>query len=155
MAKLLEDFTPEALDFFMKKALEVSFQALGKTGDNPPVGCVFVESGKILARGFTQAPGEDHAEASALRSLQGRDLSCSICFCTLEPCSFQGRTPSCAKTLIQRGVGAVVVSLLDPHPRNQGLGIQLLREAGIEVIVGVLEGEVRPFLEPHLYRASS
>ena len=74
---------------------------------------------------------------------------------TLEPCSFHQRTPSCAKGLIARRIGAVYVAIIDPHPRNQGLGIAMLREAGIRVEVGVLADEVDAFLRPHLHSGGS
>ena len=74
---------------------------------------------------------------------------------TLEPCSFHQRTPSCAKGLIARRIGAVYVAMIDPHPRNQGRGVELLREAGIPVEVGVLEDEVRGFLRPYLHSGGS
>jgi len=72
-------------------------------------------------------------------------------FVTLEPCAFHQRTPSCAKEMIARRVGAVYVALIDPHPKNQGRGIQMLREAGIAVTTDFLSEEARPHLAPYLY----
>lgn len=148
----MDQFTSEELEFFMRQALSISKKALGNTGDNPPVGCVLVENQQIFATGYTHPPGQNHAEADALMQVPLRDLTQATCFVTLEPCSFQGRTPSCAKTLVQRKIGRVVVGLIDPHPKNQGAGIQILKEANIEVWLGILESEIRAFLEPFLHK---
>ncbi len=71
-------------------------------------------------------------------------------FVTLEPCSFAGRTPSCARLLAARGVALVVVGILDPHPRNRGVGVRLIQEAGIRVECGTLAEEITCFLSPYL-----
>lgn len=134
---------------FMRAALAEGRRALPACLPNPPVGCVLVRNGAIVASGFTQPPGNPHAEAGALAQLQG-PLNDVIAFVTLEPCSFQGRTPSCAKTMVERGIRTVHVAMLDPDPRNDGKGIALLREAGVDVTVGLLEDEARRDLAPHL-----
>jgi len=110
---------------------------------------VLVRDDRIVARGFTQPPGNPHAEAGALAQLAG-PLADVTAFVTLEPCSFHGRTPSCARTMVERGVRRVHVALLDPDPRNDGKGIALLREAGVQVTVGLLEEEARRDLAAHL-----
>ena len=142
----------EAKAQFMAEALAESRKALPACRPNPPVGCVIVRERRIIARGYTGAPGEPHAEAAAISSLSysgcGEPLTA---FVTLEPCAFAGRTPSCAKAIIDRGIGSVVVSVIDPDPRNNGDGLQLLREAGVNVELGVLEDSVRKFLEPYLF----
>jgi pyrimidine deaminase RibD-like protein len=86
----------------------------------------------------------------ALALLTG-DLEDVAAFVTLEPCSFHQRTPSCAKELVTRRVGAVYCAMLDPHPRNQGRGLDILRAASIPVECGILEDEVARFLRPHLH----
>jgi pyrimidine deaminase RibD-like protein len=111
-----------------------------------------VRDGAIVARGHTQAPYQPHAEPMALRMLEG-DLADVTTFVTLEPCSFHQRTPSCAKEMITRRDGSVYEATLDPHPRNRGAGIALLREAGMTVFVGLLEDEARADLGPYLYGA--
>jgi pyrimidine deaminase RibD-like protein len=137
---------------YMRAALEASRAALPTCLPNPPVGCVLVRAGVIVARGFTQAPYQPHAEPMALGQLgETEDLGDVTAFVTLEPCSFHQRTPSCAKELVARRIGAVYAAILDPHPRNQGRGIALLREGGVKVEVGLLEAEVRPFLSPYLH----
>jgi pyrimidine deaminase RibD-like protein len=141
------------LEGFMREALAEGRKALPACRPNPPVGCVLVRDGAVVARGYTQPPYQPHAEPMALRELEG-ELSDVIAFVTLEPCSFHQRTPSCAKELIARKVGLVYVALLDPHPRNQGRGIELLREAGIEVITDFLKAEAERDLGPYLYGAA-
>ncbi|XXR89781.1 bifunctional diaminohydroxyphosphoribosylaminopyrimidine deaminase/5-amino-6-(5-phosphoribosylamino)uracil reductase RibD [Sorangium sp. So ce406] len=136
---------------FMARALEVSRGALPRCRPNPPVGCVVVRGANIVAEGFTQAPGCHHAEAMALASLPG-DLSDCAAFVTLEPCSFFGRTPSCARALIQRRIGAVFVAVIDSDPRNLGRGVAMLRAAGIPVEVGTLADEAEAFLGRYLIR---
>jgi diaminohydroxyphosphoribosylaminopyrimidine deaminase/5-amino-6-(5-phosphoribosylamino)uracil reductase len=120
--------------------------ARGTTGDNPWVGCLIVDgAGAIIARGHTRGPGEDHAEIGALRqaSEQRRDVRGATMYSTLEPCSFHGRTPACSRVVVAHGLGRVVIGMRDPHPRVDGVGVRILEEAGIEVIEGVCEAEVR------------
>ena len=116
---------------------------------NPPVGCVLVRDGRIVARGHTQPPGQDHAEAMALRELAG-DLTDVIAYVTLEPCSFRGRTPSCAIALVDRGIRHVVVAIIDPDSRNRGAGIEILRRCGARVELGVSANEATADLSPYL-----
>jgi pyrimidine deaminase RibD-like protein len=136
---------------WMRLALEESWKALPGCRPNPPVGCVVVVDGVIRAKGFTQPPGQPHAEMMALRELQW-PLSNSTVYVTLEPCSFQGRTPSCALALVEAKVGRVFVGIIDPHPLNQGRGIEIVRAAGIPVDVGMLASEVEAVLGPYLLR---
>lgn len=104
---------------FMHQALSEGRRALPACLPNPPVGCVLVRNGQIIARGFTQAPGQHHAEAMAMAQLDG-DADDVTAYVTLEPCSFHGRTPSCATALVKRGIQRVCVAMLDPDPRNAG-----------------------------------
>ncbi len=134
---------------FMRRALAISHQALPECQPNPPVGCVLVKDNLIVAQGYTQAIGGDHAEVQALKAYKG-SLSTVTAYVTLEPCSFVGRTPACAKTLVERGIGKVVVAMLDPDPRNSGKGIEVLKNAGVDVEVGLLGDEVAEFLTPYL-----
>ena len=140
----------EELKSFMREAIAQGKLALPACLPNPPVGCVLVREGVIVARGFTQPPYQPHAEPMALGQLIGT-LEDVTAFVTLEPCAFHQRTPSCAKEMIARRVGAVYVALIDPHPKNQGRGIQMLREAGIPVTTDFLSEEARPHVAPFLY----
>ena len=134
---------------FMRAALVEGRKALPLCLPNPPVGCVLVENGNIVARGYTQPPSKPHAEAMALSQVSG-NLSTLTAYVTLEPCSFQGRTPSCAKALVASGIKRVFVAILDPDQRNAGNGIKMLQAGGIEVIVGLLEHEAQIDLSPYL-----
>ncbi|WP_025632864.1 bifunctional diaminohydroxyphosphoribosylaminopyrimidine deaminase/5-amino-6-(5-phosphoribosylamino)uracil reductase RibD, partial [Vibrio parahaemolyticus] len=115
----------------------------------PPVGCVLVKDNQIVSEGHTQAIGGNHAEVEALNAYQG-SLESVTAYVTLEPCSFVGRTPACAVTLVKSGIGKVVVAVLDPDPRNSGRGIEILKQAGIEVEIGLCGEEVSEFLTPYL-----
>jgi pyrimidine deaminase RibD-like protein len=140
----------QSLEAFMREAIAQGKLALPACLPNPPVGCVLVRKGAIIARGFTQPPYQPHAEPMALNQVVG-DLEDVTAFVTLEPCAFHQRTPSCAKAMIERRIGTVYVALIDPHPKNQGRGIQMLRDAGTRVVTDFLSDEARPHLEPYLY----
>lgn len=130
----------------MRLAMEEAELARGGTGDNPWVGCAIVSSaGELVGRGHTLGPGEDHAEIAAARHAQARGYSVSgaTLYSTLEPCSFHGRTPACSRSIIERGVVRVVIGMRDPHPRVDGEGIRILRDAGVEVIEGICETAIR------------
>ena len=134
---------------FMRAALTEGRKALPDCLPNPPVGCVLVKGEQIIASGYTRVPGQQHAEAMALSKVSG-NLSDVSAYVTLEPCSFFGRTPSCAKALIDRGISRVFVATLDPDPRNSGAGIKLLESAGIVVEIGMLEKEALEELRMYL-----
>jgi pyrimidine deaminase RibD-like protein len=134
---------------FMREAIEEGKKALPGCLPNPPVGCVLVREGAIIARGFTQVPYQPHAEPMALAQVAGELLDVTM-FVTLEPCAFHQRTPSCAREMIARRVGAVYVAMIDPHPRNSGRGIEMLREAGIRVVTDFLRDEAAVHLSPYL-----
>lgn len=134
---------------FMLLALECSRQALPDCRPNPPVGCVIVHQGRVVAKGFTQQPGQPHAEADALRNLAVPIEQCEI-YVTLEPCSFHGRTPSCARTIASLKPRHVYIAIEDPHPQNQGKGIRILKQAGISCSLGIASREVSEFITPYL-----
>jgi len=140
----------EEIHYFMREAIKEGQKALPVCLPNPPIGCVIVADGKIIARGHTNKPGSDHAEAMALNLLpkETKDLTF---FVTLEPCSYHGRTPSCAKTMLNYPVKKVYVGTIDPHPKNQGAGIKILTDANIEVETAVLEKEVLESIETYLF----
>jgi diaminohydroxyphosphoribosylaminopyrimidine deaminase/5-amino-6-(5-phosphoribosylamino)uracil reductase len=130
----------------MKLAVLEGDRARGGTGDNPWVGCVIVgPDGTVISTGHTQGPGEDHAEIAAAReaSVAGRSIVGATLYSTLEPCSFHGRTPACAHVIVREGIARVVIAMRDPHPRVDGVGIRILRDAGVDVVEGICEAEVR------------
>lgn len=148
---------------YIKRCLELAKRGEYWVAPNPMVGAVLVEEepspdpslkGRdiILAEGWHEKYGEAHAEVNCFRnvekslpqpSLKGRSYKDCTLFVSLEPCSHYGKTPPCAKLIIEKGVGRVVVGMLDPNPLVAGKGVAMLREAGIEVIVGVCEKECR------------
>jgi len=147
------DVTPQHLAF-MRQALTESYRALPACRPNPPVGCVIARGADVVTTGYTNPPGQHHAEAMALSQLTKADATQPFeVYVTLEPCSFFGRTPSCALALVKYPVSCVYVAMLDIDPRNNGKGIDILRSANIKVVVGVLEHEVRTFLEPYLIKS--
>ena len=138
-------------EHWLRVAIEEAELARGTTGDNPWVGCVIVDaSGALVGRGHTLGPGEDHAEIAAARDAEarGHQVRGTTLYSTLEPCSFHGRTPACSRSIAARGIARVVIGMRDPHPRVDGQGILILREAGVEVIEAVCEAEVRRQLGP-------
>lgn len=133
----------DSLDaLYMGNALEVARRAFGRTAPNPPVGAVVVRDGVVIAEGWTQPPGSDHAEPHALRTLDFSAAGATM-YVTLEPCCFHGRTPPCTDAVLRSGIRRVVVGCVDPFPLVAGKGIARLREAGVEVEVGVREAECR------------
>ena len=141
--------TEDKKEIYMALALAESKKALPRCLPNPPVGCIFVKDDKVVSKGFTQAPGFDHAEAMALR-LYDKPLEDVSVFVILEPCSFKGRTPSCALSLIAKKPKEVIVGIIDPHPKNSGAGVQLIKDAGVPVEVGVLKDQINEFIHPYL-----
>lgn len=133
----------------MQKALEEARKARLISPPNPWVGALFVKDSKIIGIGHTQEPGNDHAEIQALKSCK-QDTKDSICFVSLEPCSHYGKTPPCVKALIEAKISKCYIAMLDPDPIVSGQGAQTLRNAGIEVEIGLLENEAKKTLEPYI-----
>lgn len=131
--------TPEA---WMARALELARRGLYTTDPNPRVGCVLVKNHRLVGEGWHVRAGEPHAEVHALRQA-GDAARDATAYVTLEPCSHQGRTGPCAVALIEAGVSKVVVAMADPNPAVAGRGLAMLREAGIEVELGLLEAQAR------------
>ena len=125
----------------MQRALSLAKDALYITSPNPRVGCVIVgPTGEIMGQGHTQMVGGSHAEVMALKdaTANGYGAQDSTVYVTLEPCSHTGRTPPCTNALISAGVKRVITSLEDPNPLVSGTGIKALRQAGIQVDVGLM-----------------
>ncbi len=120
----------------IQRCLHLARQALGRTAPNPMVGCVIVKNGRIVGEGFHPGAGHPHAEVRALEAARERARGATL-YVNLEPCNHYGRTPPCTEAAIAAQVAKVVVGIQDPDPRVSGNGIAKLREAGIEVVVGV------------------
>lgn len=128
---------------WMRRAIELARQGQYSTKPNPNVGCVIIKDGLIVGEGFHPKAGQPHAEVFAMRQAaeQARGATAYV---TLEPCAHYGRTPPCAKGLVEAGVAKVVVACPDPNPLVAGKGVQILKDAGIEVEVGICEDEAHP-----------
>ena len=129
----------------MASALALARRAVGQTAPNPAVGAVIVRDGVVLGRGTTASGGRPHAETIALEQAKVRGADChgATLYVTLEPCAHHGKTPPCADAVIDAGIGRVVCPIQDPDPRVAGRGFTRLREAGVEVSVGLNADEAR------------
>lgn len=138
---------------FMKRALTLARRGAGHVEPNPMVGCVLVRDGRIIGEGYHRKFGGPHAEVNALQaaSRKSQAVRGATAYVTLEPCSHTGKTGPCAEALIEAGVKRVVVATLDPHPVSTG-GIAKLRDAGIDVTVGLLEEQARQLIAPFATR---
>ena len=152
-------------EMFMRRCLQLAAQGRMESRPNPMVGAVIVapdahvDTGRIIGEGYHVRCGEGHAEVNAFASVRQSDqhlLSESTIYVSLEPCAHYGKTPPCADLIVSKGVRRVVVGCVDPFARVQGRGIQRIREAGIEVDVGVLSMECewlnRRFFTFHRHR---
>ena len=138
---------------YIARCIEIARRGEYYVAPNPMVGAVLADpNGEVLAEGWHEQYGGPHAEVNCFRNYELKtanseepavDLKSCTLFVSLEPCSHYGKTPPCAKLIIEKGVGKVVVGMLDPNPLVSGKGVAMLREAGIEVIVGVMEKECR------------
>lgn len=139
---------------YIRRCIEIARRGEYFVAPNPMVGAVLVRNSdeQVLAEGWHEFFGGPHAEVNCFRNYDkltanGQKPTANLKDCTLfvslEPCSHYGKTPPCAKLIIEKGVGRVVVGMLDPNPLVAGKGVAMLREAGIEVVVGVLESECR------------
>ncbi|WP_185843503.1 bifunctional diaminohydroxyphosphoribosylaminopyrimidine deaminase/5-amino-6-(5-phosphoribosylamino)uracil reductase RibD [Pseudoalteromonas luteoviolacea] len=127
---------------YMSMAISLAQKGFNTTTPNPNVGCVIVKEGEIVGQGFHIQAGGPHAEVFALREA-GAHARGATAYVTLEPCSHYGRTPPCAKGLIDAGVSKVICAMVDPNPEVAGNGLRMLQQAGIEVASGLLEHEAR------------
>ena len=135
----------------MAAAMRLSRWHTGLTATNPSVAALVVRDGAIVGQAVTATGGRPHAETQAL-AVAGEKARGATLYVTLEPCSHHGKTPPCADAIVAAGISRVVVSLTDPDPRVSGRGLAILREAGIAVESGVMEGEGRRALSAYLMR---
>jgi diaminohydroxyphosphoribosylaminopyrimidine deaminase / 5-amino-6-(5-phosphoribosylamino)uracil reductase len=138
----------------MARALELARRGEGFVEPNPMVGCVLAQEGEIVAEGWHQRFGGDHAEIEALRAAGDRAAGCTM-YVTLEPCCHHGKTPPCAEAVIAAGVRRVIIAQRDPFPLVDGGGVSRLGEAGVEVRVGLLEDQARKLNAPYLKLVST
>jgi len=128
----------------MRRCLQLAANGKGFTAPNPMVGSLIVHKSKIIGEGFHQVCGKAHAEVNAIGAVKDSSLlKESTLFVNLEPCAHFGKTPPCASLIIEKQIPKIVIGMQDPFAKVGGKGIQLLKEAGIEVVVGVLEPECR------------
>lgn len=136
----------------MAAAIRHARMNLGRTGTNPSVGTLLVRDGIIVGRGVTAIGGRPHAETQAITEADELARG-STAYVTLEPCAHHGRTPPCAEALVTAGVARVVIAASDPDPRVSGKGAKILRDAGIEVVEGILTSEAIEGLSGYLTRS--
>lgn len=141
----------------MRRALQLAANGRGFTSPNPMVGSVITLDGKIIGEGWHRRCGGPHAEVNAVNSVADKELlRRSTMYVTLEPCSHYGKTPPCADMIVRMGIPRVVVGSLDPNEKVSGRGVKRLRDAGVEVVTGVLEDECRAlnvkFMTAHTLR---
>jgi diaminohydroxyphosphoribosylaminopyrimidine deaminase/5-amino-6-(5-phosphoribosylamino)uracil reductase len=135
----------------MRRCLELARTALGRTAPNPLVGSVVVQGGQIVGEGFHPGAGQPHAEVFALKAAGDRARGATL-YVNLEPCNHYGRTPPCSEAVIAAGIARVVIGMVDPNPLVAGGGIARLREAGLEVVVGVEEAACQELNEAFAHR---
>ncbi|WP_455593133.1 bifunctional diaminohydroxyphosphoribosylaminopyrimidine deaminase/5-amino-6-(5-phosphoribosylamino)uracil reductase RibD [Bacteroides sp.] len=133
---------------YIRRCIELAKNGLGNVSPNPLVGAVIVCDGKIIGEGYHVRCGQAHAEVNAIRSVKDESLlKRSTIYVSLEPCSHYGKTPPCADLIIEKQIPRIVIGCRDPFSKVAGRGIQKLRDAGREVVVGVLEQECRELIE--------
>ena len=135
----------------MRRCLELARTAQGQTAPNPVVGAVIVQNKEIVGEGFHPKAGSPHAEIFALRDAREYAQGATL-YVNLEPCNHYGRTPPCTEAVIAAGLRRVVVGMVDPNPKVSGGGIARLREAGIEVTIGVEAAACQELNEAFVHR---
>ncbi len=129
---------------YMHRCIALANLALGHTAPNPVVGAVLVYDGKIIGEGYHEHYGQAHAEVNCIRSVKKEDeplISQSTLYVSLEPCSHYGKTPPCTNLIIEKKIPKVVIGCRDPFIEVNGKGIEKLKAAGVETVVGILEDE--------------
>src|SRR5260370_15848961 len=130
-------------EHFMRECLGLAHEVLGLTSPNPAVGCVIVRKGVTVGRGATAAGGRPHAETQALTKAGARARGATA-YVSFEPCAHFGKTPPCARALVEAGVSRVIIGCLDPYPPVRGRGVAILKKAGSEPTVRVLAAGAPP-----------
>lgn len=129
---------------YMSRCLQLAQMAEGKTSPNPMVGAVVVHNDKIISEGYHHKAGCPHAEPNAINAVKDKQLlQNSTLYVSLEPCCHRGKTPPCAQLIIDSHIPRVVVATLDPNPKVAGKGVEMMKKAGIDVTLGILEKEAK------------
>jgi len=133
--------------YYIKRALSLARKGVGYVNPNPPVGAVIVKGGEIIGSGYHRAYGQYHAERIAIMDAKsnGADLRGATMYVTLEPCDHYGKTPPCTDAIIEAGISKVIIATRDPNPVS-GDGITKLRNAGIDVQIGLMEEEAKDIM---------
>ena len=129
-------------EHWMRKVLHLAEKGRGRTSPNPMVGAILVKKDDVVGEGYHAKAGEPHAESIALQRARAQSKGATL-YINLEPCTHYGKTPPCAPQVIKAGVKRVVIGMEDPNPLVRGKGIKTLKKAGLDVRVGILEGECR------------
>ena len=136
--------------FFMNRAITLASRARGMTSPNPMVGAVLVKNGRIIAEDYHRKPGAPHAEALVIQQAEHKTKD-SVLYVSLEPCCHTDkRTPPCTKAILRAGLKRVVIAMKDPNPKVSGKGMRELKEAGIEVVSGILEEKAMRLNEAYI-----
>jgi diaminohydroxyphosphoribosylaminopyrimidine deaminase/5-amino-6-(5-phosphoribosylamino)uracil reductase len=136
-------------EYYMRQVLKLAKKGMGLTNPNPLVGAIIVKEGKIIAKGYHKAFGLAHAEVNAINNAK-ESLEGSTLYVNLEPCSHYGKTPPCAKAIIEAGVKNVVIAMIDPNPLVKWQGVKMLKNAGVDITLGVLENEAKKVNEIYI-----
>lgn len=129
---------------YMKRCLQLAANGRGSVAPNPMVGAVVVHDGKIIGEGYHREHGKAHAEVNAINNVRDKSLlSQSTLYVSLEPCSHYGKTPPCSQLIIDSKIPKVVIATLDPYFKVSGRGVNMLKDAGVDVIIGMLESDAR------------
>ena len=136
-------------EIYMNKALELAKKGGLHVKPNPLVGAIIVKNNEIIGEGYHQQYGQAHAEINAFLNAK-EDVAGATMYVTLEPCSHEGKTGSCAKKIIEKGIKEIYIATLDPNPLVSGKGIQMLTDAGIQVHLGLCQDE-SDHINKHFY----
>lgn len=142
---------PNSDQDWMERALVLARGVRGHVWPNPPVGCVIVKHGEVVSEAATHPGGRPHAERKAIEQA-GQVADGATLFVTLEPCCHWGKTPPCTDAIIDAGISRVVCAVQDPDPRVNGGGFAMLREAGIDVVVGVYSADAEAMMSGFFHR---
>lgn len=136
-------------EYFMFQAIDLAKKGLGLTNPNPPVGAILVKDNKVIGAGWHKKAGLDHAEVDCIKSVDSSiSLDDSVLYITLEPCSSFGKTPPCTDFIIKKGIKKVIIATEDCNPLHNGKALKILRDAGVDVKIGICKKEADEIIAP-------